>query len=50
MSDAETHHGDDLVDRLIGYAVHDEKCQIGHISASNKCTCGLSDLIKEVRG
>ncbi len=48
----------DLVDRLIGYAVHDDEgCAISkplpvidHVVQPVFCTCGLSDLIREVRG
>lgn len=40
----------DLVDKLIGYAVHPWWCT-DHPSRERggPCTCGLSDLIKEVR-
>ena len=47
----------DLVDKLIGYAVHDGDCDAILSNGYNKdgslkygpCTCGLSDLIKELR-
>ena len=47
----------DLVERLIEYAEHDDDCKgwlsparahNGGIVADNYCTCGLSNLIKEV--
>lgn len=40
----------DLVDKLIGYAVHDDDCNLNKAFSTKSCTCGLSDLIKEVRG
>ena len=36
----------DLVDKLIGYAVHKYDC---HWNMGHDCTCGLSDLIRELR-
>lgn len=48
----------DLVDQLIGYAEHDIDCErskpgkvVDNVLVDlNPCTCGLSDLIREVRG
>lgn len=43
----------DLVDQLIGYAVHDDDCRWcfpGDHDGHGPCTCGLSDKIREVRG
>ena len=46
----------DLVERLIGYASHRYDCKsqaevhfLGGPSIPFPCTCGLSDLIKEVK-
>lgn len=40
----------DLIERLKGYAVHDEECDINQPFKGVEfppCTCGLSALIKE---
>lgn len=38
----------DLVDKLIGYAVHDDECFKNKWPAQG-CSCGLSDLVTKVR-
>ena len=40
----------DLIERLKGYAVHDENCEDGWLTMGGEkrpCTCGLTALIKE---
>lgn len=43
----------DLVDKLIGYVVHDDDCKYNDCEPAmwkdEYCTCGLSDVIKEIR-
>ena len=43
----------DLIERLKGYAVHDEECDINQPFKGFEfppCTCGLTALLKEIEG
>lgn len=50
---AEIERQANLIERLKGYAVHDDGCGDGWSTMDNgklPCTCGLTALIKEIEG
>lgn len=37
------------IDRLIGYAVHDDTCTTNRFPGQDVCSCGLSSLLQQIR-
>lgn len=37
------------INRLIGFAVHDEDCTVNRFPGPDPCSCGLSALLREAR-
>lgn len=37
------------IDRLIGFAVHDDDCTVNRFPGHDACSCGLSALLQEAR-